>query len=215
MPRLPRSYLRFYWLLLQLGLAFVAMPLGQAFVSAFFWSLPHSPVQTVTFVWTWLATVQLLNAVSMYVLDSRIRSPSLQFVFRVRRLAVVTLTLAVVLRAHLRGHLPHALRPSALDRPVRRRAGPSAPLSSLTSQLLSSSYVIVVYPLLMSQPVYRAMTWLLGGTRSLEEHVDVCVAASRTSLTPQARSVALRQDDCRRGIARLVHRLLDRPSFRP
>jgi len=27
----------------------------------------------------------------------------------------------------------------------------------------------------MSQPVYRAMTWLLGGTRSLEEHVDVCV----------------------------------------
>ena len=44
-PRLPRSYIRFYWLLLQLGLAFVAMPLGQAFVSAFFWSLPHSPVQ--------------------------------------------------------------------------------------------------------------------------------------------------------------------------
>ena len=88
MPRLPRSYLRFYWLLLQLGLAFVAMPLGQAFVSAFFWSLPHSPVQTVTFVWTWLATVQLLNAVSMYVLDSRIRSPSLQFVFRVRRVAL-------------------------------------------------------------------------------------------------------------------------------
>lgn len=82
--RMPRSYKRFLWFILTLTLSLFALIIGQGFATIYLSTLPHSNVDGVVYVWTWILTVQCLNAVSNWVLQRKVRSRALVFLFRVR-----------------------------------------------------------------------------------------------------------------------------------
>lgn len=81
--RIPRSYKRFLWFLVALMLSLLALIIGQGFATIYLSTLPHSNVDGVTYVWTWILSVQVLNSVSNWVLQRKVRSRALVFVFRV------------------------------------------------------------------------------------------------------------------------------------
>lgn len=83
LQRMPRSYKRFLWFILALVLSLLALIIGQAFATIYLSTLPHSNVDGLVYVWTWILTVQCLNSVSNWVLQRKVRSKALVFVFRV------------------------------------------------------------------------------------------------------------------------------------
>lgn len=80
--RIPRSYLRFLWFVTCLFIALVSLIIGQGFASVYLSTLPHTSLDGVAYVWCWIGTVQLLNGVAGFVLETKIRSRALTFVFR-------------------------------------------------------------------------------------------------------------------------------------
>lgn len=80
--RIPRSYIRFLWFCTCLFIALCSLIIGQGFASVYLSTLPHSSLDGVAYVWCWIGTVQTLNAVAGFVLDTKIRSRALSFVFR-------------------------------------------------------------------------------------------------------------------------------------
>lgn len=56
---------------------------GQGFASIYLSTLPHTSIDGVFYVWSWIATVQLLSALTQTVLEVKVRSSALVFVFRV------------------------------------------------------------------------------------------------------------------------------------
>lgn len=81
--RIPRSYKRFLWFLVALMLSLLALIIGQGFATIYLSTLPHSNIDGITYVWTWILSVQVLNSVSNWVLQRKVRSRALVFVFRV------------------------------------------------------------------------------------------------------------------------------------
>lgn len=82
--RMPRSYKRFLWFLLTLSLSLLALVIGQGFATIYLSTLPHSNIDGLVYVWSWILTVQCLNAVSNWILNQKVRSQALVFIFRVR-----------------------------------------------------------------------------------------------------------------------------------
>lgn len=83
---MPRSYRRFLWFLVTLTLSLLVLLIGQAFATVYLSTLPHGNIDGLTYVWTWIATCNILNAASNWVLQTKVRSRALVFVFRVRGL---------------------------------------------------------------------------------------------------------------------------------
>lgn len=81
--RMPRSYKRFLWFLLTLTISLLALIIGQGFATVYLSTLPHGNVDGLVYVWTWIATINCLNAASGWVLTAKVRSRALVFVFRV------------------------------------------------------------------------------------------------------------------------------------
>ena len=86
--RMPRSYKRFLWFLLTLSLSLLALVIGQGFATIYLSTLPHSNLDGLVYVWTWILTVQCLNAISHWVLMRKVRSRALVFVFRVSGMSI-------------------------------------------------------------------------------------------------------------------------------
>jgi hypothetical protein len=56
---MPRSYKRFLWFLSTLTLSLLALIIGQGFATIYLSTLPHSNVDGLVYVWTWILTVQV------------------------------------------------------------------------------------------------------------------------------------------------------------
>lgn len=56
---MPRSYRRFLWFLLTLGISLLALIIGQGFATIYLSTLPHNNFEGLTYVWTWIITVQV------------------------------------------------------------------------------------------------------------------------------------------------------------
>lgn len=55
---------------------------GQSFSSVYLSTLPHSSLDGLAYVWSWMGTVQLLHSLTSVVLESKVRSKALLSVFR-------------------------------------------------------------------------------------------------------------------------------------
>lgn len=86
--RMPRSYKRFLWFLLTLTLSLFALIIGQGFATVYLSTLPHNNLDGLVYVWSWIATCNVLNSASNWVLQTKVRSRALVFVFRVSDSAV-------------------------------------------------------------------------------------------------------------------------------
>ncbi|KAM0753032.1 hypothetical protein T439DRAFT_311710 [Meredithblackwellia eburnea MCA 4105] len=146
--RMPRSYKRFLWFMLTLGLSLFALVLGQGFATVYLSTLPHSNLDGVVYVWTWILTIQCLNAISNWVLQRKVRSRALVFVFRF----YYFLAYFIFYR-----NLFARLR---------------SPDQALYIQLLSSSWVVVWYPLSMSRTFHRFLCWAVAFDRDWEEYSE-------------------------------------------
>ncbi|GAA5900190.1 hypothetical protein JCM8208_002045 [Rhodotorula glutinis] len=144
--RMPRSYRRFLWFLGVQALALVALIIGQGFAAVYLSTLPHNNLEGLFYVWSWVVTVNLLNAVSGWILLRKVRSQALLFVFKFYFFLVY-----------------HVFYRNLFAR-LR------SPDQAAYITLLSSSVVVVWYPLSMSKTVWRLLRWSTGLEQDWDEY---------------------------------------------
>ncbi|KAL8293646.1 hypothetical protein RQP46_000347 [Phenoliferia psychrophenolica] len=146
--RMPKSYKRFLWFMGTFTLSLFALVLGQGFATIYLSTLPHSNLDGVVYVWTWILTVQCLNGISNWILQNKVRSRALVFVFRFYYFLVY-----------------HVFYRNLFAR-LR------SPDQALYIQLLSSSWVIIWYPVSMSRTFHRFLRWAVGFEKDWDEYAD-------------------------------------------
>ncbi|SGY13940.1 BQ5605_C010g06006 [Microbotryum silenes-dioicae] len=147
-PRMPRSYRRFLWFLTTLTISLFALIIGQGFATIYLSTLPHSNIDGLVYVWTWIVTVQILNATSNFILQRKVRSRALVFVFRYYY------------------YLVYGVFYRSLFARLR------SPNQAVYIQLLSSSFVILWYPLSMCRPFHSLLKFVTGLTQEYEEYAE-------------------------------------------
>ncbi|WWC90532.1 uncharacterized protein L201_005468 [Kwoniella dendrophila CBS 6074] len=146
--RFPASWLRFLWFMTCLAIACFSLIAGQAYASLYLTTLPHSSLDAGTWVYSWVITVQLLAQISFFILQSKVRSRALLFLYK--------LFFQLVYHVFYR-NLFARLR---------------SPTQYATVQLLSSISVIIIFPLQMSHTYHRLLQILIGYPTPWEEHVE-------------------------------------------
>ncbi|GAA6002989.1 hypothetical protein JCM10207_001932 [Rhodosporidiobolus poonsookiae] len=136
--RMPRSYRRFLWFIANLGLSLLALIVGQGFATVYLSTLPHSNIEGLVYVYTWILTTSVFNGISSWILQKKVRSQALVFVFRF----YFFLSYFVFYR-----NLFARLR---------------SPDQAVWITLLSSSVVVVIYPISMSRLFWRFLRWSTG-----------------------------------------------------
>ncbi|GAA5886799.1 hypothetical protein JCM16303_005707 [Sporobolomyces ruberrimus] len=144
--RMPRSYRRFLWFLTAIALSLLTLIMGQGFATIYLSTLPHSNFEGLVYVWTLILSINLLNNVSNWILHRKVRSQSLVFIFRL----LFQLTYHVFYR-----NLFARLR---------------SPDQAAYITLLSSSFVILWYPLSMSKTFHRILSWTVGTSMDWPEY---------------------------------------------
>ncbi|KAG6046192.1 hypothetical protein E4U39_001585 [Claviceps sp. Clav50 group G5] len=135
---LPSSFVRFLWFCVALVVGLMVYVIGEAYAELYLRTLPHSNLETVVYVYGWVATVHLLDAVTGWVLGmregERVGSYPLSWVFKL----YFTLTYQTYVRA-----LYARLR---------------TPEQFVILQILSSTSLVVLTPIMMTRFVHRALT---------------------------------------------------------
>ncbi|BFZ61846.1 hypothetical protein YB2330_002923 [Saitoella coloradoensis] len=135
----PESWRRFLWFSGALGLGLVALVAGEAYTYIYMSTLPHSAADALVYVYTWVATVHLLDLTTCWILgEGRVNSYSLTTAFK--------FYYAMTLNTYLR-NLYARLR---------------SPQQFALLQAASSTSIIVVAPLTMTTYAWRVVGWLTG-----------------------------------------------------
>lgn len=134
--RLARSYRRFLWLCSALLLSLIGYVLGEAYAELYLQTLPHSSLETIVYVYSWVLTIYTLDGTTGWILGAKVHSYPLQFVFKL----YFSLTYQTYVRA-----LYARLR---------------SPSQFAYLQLLSSSIVIVWNPICMTPTYHSLLVWL-------------------------------------------------------
>lgn len=83
---LPSSFVRFLWFCVALVVGLMVYVIGEAYAELYLRTLPHGNLETVVYVYGWVATVHLLDAVTGWVLGmregERVGSYPLSWVFK-------------------------------------------------------------------------------------------------------------------------------------
>lgn len=82
----PASFVRFLWFCVALFVGLMAYVLGEAYAEIYLRTLPHNSFETVVYVYGWVVTVHLLDALTGWVLGiregERVGSYPLSWVFK-------------------------------------------------------------------------------------------------------------------------------------
>lgn len=82
----PASFVRFLWFCIALFIGLMAYVLGEAYAEIYLRTLPHNSLETVVYVYGWVVTVHLLDALTGWVLGiregERVGSYPLSWVFK-------------------------------------------------------------------------------------------------------------------------------------
>lgn len=155
---LPASFVRFLWLMSALFTSLLVYELGEASASLFLAALPqmqHATVYTVAYVYGWIVTVFLLDALTGWILGGRqgerVGSYPLGWVFKL----YFMLTYQTYVRALY----------------VRLRS----PSQFVLLQVLSSTTLIVISPLLMCKWTHRLLVALGLNAQTYGAFQKVCV----------------------------------------
>lgn len=83
---LPASFVRFLWFCVALFVGLMAYVIGEAYAEIYLRTLPHDNLETVVYVYGWVVTVHLLDALTGWVLGiregERVGSYPLSWVFK-------------------------------------------------------------------------------------------------------------------------------------
>jgi hypothetical protein len=83
---LPASFMRFIWFCAALFIGMLAYVVGEAYAETYLRTLPHSTIQTIVYVYTWVITVHLLDGLTGWILGGnegeRVGSYPLGWIFK-------------------------------------------------------------------------------------------------------------------------------------
>ncbi|KAJ4312781.1 hypothetical protein N0V84_009758 [Fusarium piperis] len=134
---LPASFVRFLWFCVALFIGLMAYVIGEAYAEIYLRTLPHNNLETVVYVYGWVATVHLLDALTGWVLGiregERVGSYPLSWVFKL----YFMLTYQTYVRA-----LYARLR---------------SPAQFVILQVLSSTGLVVITPIMMTSLVHKIL----------------------------------------------------------
>ncbi|KAH6657840.1 hypothetical protein BKA67DRAFT_591097 [Truncatella angustata] len=143
---LPASFVRFVWFCLALLVGLLAYLIGEAYAEIYLRTLPHTNLETVVYVYSWILTVHLLDALTGWILGAsegeRVGSYPLSWIFKL----YFMLTYQTYVRA-----LYARLR---------------SPSQFILLQVLSSSFLIILTPITMSKTYHKIMGFLGVTTQS-------------------------------------------------
>lgn len=80
--RIPASYIRFLWFMATIGIALVALLVGQGYASVYLSTLPHTGLDGTAYVAFWTVNVNVLMLLSHWILEEKVRSRALLFVVK-------------------------------------------------------------------------------------------------------------------------------------
>ncbi|GKT64582.1 conserved fungal protein [Colletotrichum tofieldiae] len=151
---LPASFVRFIWFCLALFVGLMAYVIGEAYAEIYLRTLPHNNLETIVYVYSWIITVHLLDALTGWLLGiregERVGSYPLSWVFKL----YFMLTYQTYVRA-----LYARLR---------------SPEQFIYLQILSSSTLIILTPLTMSRLYHRITVALNLTDQSYASYQKVC-----------------------------------------
>ncbi|ROW07775.1 hypothetical protein VMCG_03412 [Cytospora schulzeri] len=134
----PASFVRFVWFCTALCIGLLAYVIGEAYAEVYLRTLPHNSLDTIVYVYGWISTVYLLDGLTGWILGGnqgeRVGSYPLSWIFKL----YFMLTYQTYVRA-----LYARLR---------------SPSQFILLQVLSSSSLIILTPILLSAPFH----WLLS-----------------------------------------------------
>ncbi|CAH7667491.1 hypothetical protein PPACK8108_LOCUS1892, partial [Phakopsora pachyrhizi] len=151
--QIPSSYIRFLWFIGCLIIGILSLMIGQGFASIYLSTLPHSSLDGVYYVWSWTITLQILNGITCWILENKIRSKALLFVFKY----YFILTYFIFYR-NLFARLKD-------------------PSQYLTVQILSSSWILIYYPISMSKLYHKILTVFFSYGKTYAEHLETVAHA--------------------------------------
>jgi len=139
----PASFVRFLWFCVALFVGLMAYVLGEAYAEIYLRTLPHNSLETVVYVYGWVVTVHLLDALTGWILGiregERVGSYPLSWVFKL----YFMLTYQTYVRA-----LYARLR---------------SPKQFVILQVLSSTRLVVLTPIMMTTLFHKILS-ILGLT---------------------------------------------------
>ncbi|ORX81347.1 hypothetical protein K493DRAFT_241981 [Basidiobolus meristosporus CBS 931.73] len=145
--RMPSSYRRYLWFCVTLIMTLLGFILGEAYAHWFIDTHSRSSIANVIYIYTWVITVYTLDWITEYIVETRIRSWALCYIFRLY-FYMIYFIFYRNLFARLR----------SIDQVV-------------LIQLSSSIWVVVNYPFRMSKFFHRILVRYFGMERSYEEYI--------------------------------------------
>ncbi|KAJ1642620.1 hypothetical protein LPJ64_005551 [Coemansia asiatica] len=133
--RTPASYTRFLWFCSSFLLWYAALGAGEYLAHVYISTLPHSTKDGFFYVYSWIATVNVLSMLASWVVATRIRSWPLQYIY--------TLYFFMTYFIFYRNLFSRLQNPEQV----------------VFIQLGSSLWVVFIYPVRMARWVYRLMAF--------------------------------------------------------
>ncbi|KAG9305979.1 hypothetical protein G9A89_009303 [Geosiphon pyriformis] len=144
--RIPASYIRFLWFCAALFIALFALIAGEGYAYVFLSSLPHNGWDGLIYVYSWVATIYILDSLTDYIIESRIRSYPLSCTFKLYFFMIYFIFYRNLF-ARLR----------SWDQFILVQVG-------------SSLWVCIFYPLCMTRVVYMALVYFAGVTKTYDQY---------------------------------------------
>ncbi|KAK4658557.1 hypothetical protein QC762_102760 [Podospora pseudocomata] len=152
---LPASFVRFVWFCLALLIGLLAYVIGEAYAEIYLRTLPHNNLETIVYVYGWISTVHLLDGLTGWILGGqegeRVGSYPLSWIFKLYFMLTYQ-TYVRALYARLRD-----------------------PKQFMYLQILSSTSLIVVTPILMSRSVHWVFSILGLNGQSYGSYQKICI----------------------------------------
>ncbi|KAK4157769.1 hypothetical protein C8A00DRAFT_29306 [Chaetomidium leptoderma] len=152
---LPASFVRFVWFCLALFIGLLAYVIGEAYAEIYLRTLPHSNWETVVYVYGWISTVHLLDGLTGWILGGnegeRVGSYPLSWIFK--------LYFMLTYHSYVR----------ALYARLR------SPTQFIMLQVLSSTSLIILTPILMSAPFHWFLSVIGVNGQSYGSYQKLCI----------------------------------------
>lgn len=68
---IPASFMRFMWFCLALFIGLLAYVLGETYAEFYLRTLPHTNLETIVYVYSWVVTIHLLDGLTGWILGGR------------------------------------------------------------------------------------------------------------------------------------------------
>ncbi|KAF9196503.1 hypothetical protein BGZ49_002802, partial [Haplosporangium sp. Z 27] len=144
--RIPASYKRFLWFCFALAIALSTIITGEMYADHFIRTSPHKAIEGLIYVYTWVGTVYILDAVTDYIVETRVRCYPLSSIFKLYYFMIYFIFYRNIF--------------------VRLRSYEQF----IVIQLASSFWVCIFHPICMTHTVYKQLVFFFGITRTYEEY---------------------------------------------